>query len=68
MYYKAARTESRDIQHIIDGHASYAQEKGLDPDTFAAVDEQYDEEGPLIARVKPDETHSAAKVRLPGRF
>ncbi|KAH7145550.1 hypothetical protein B0J13DRAFT_553639 [Dactylonectria estremocensis] len=67
-YYKAARTESRDIQHIMDGHASYAQEDRLDPDRFAAVDEQYKKEGPLIVRVKPQRDSFRCKGEVAGEI
>lgn len=53
--YKAAHTDDRDIRHVMDNHSSYVQENRVDPSLFAAIDGEYETEGPLIVRVKPDQ-------------
>ncbi|KAH6986671.1 hypothetical protein EDB80DRAFT_690811 [Ilyonectria destructans] len=51
--YKAARSDSRDIRHVIDNHTSYTQDNRLGPSLFSAIGGEYDTEGPLIIGVKP---------------
>ncbi|KAL6401310.1 hypothetical protein AUP68_15178 [Ilyonectria robusta] len=64
--YKAAHTDNRHIRHAMDNHASYAQENRVDPSLFAAIDGEYETEGPLIVRVKPDQDSFRCKGEVAG--
>lgn len=66
--YKAAHLDSRDIRHVMDNHASYAQDNRVDPSLFAAIDGEYETEGPLIVRVKPDQDPFRCKGEVAGEI
>lgn len=66
--YKAAHTDDRDIRYVLDNHASYAQENRVDPSLFAAIDGEYETEGPLIVRVKPGQDSFRCKGGVAGEI
>ncbi|RYP07908.1 hypothetical protein DL765_008978 [Monosporascus sp. GIB2] len=66
--YKAAHRESRNLDQIMDGHASYAQENRQDPSLFAVIDEEYETKGPLIVRIAPHKDSLRCKGEVGGEI
>lgn len=49
--YRAVRPETVDLNDVIAQHPSYTRENHLSPDSFAAIDERFGSEGPVLVCV-----------------